>query len=69
MHTFSWNGPGYFMGVNTNRTYDFQSVQTSCSFIINIDSWIRSVEPGQLASSKPADLDMHCFQKRVYNFE
>ena len=27
-----------------------------------------SVDPDQLAM-KPADQDLHCFQKRLYNFE
>ena len=25
-----------------------------------------SVDPDQLASEKPADLDLHCFQNRIY---
>ena len=25
-----------------------------------------SVDPDQLASQKPADLDLHCFQSRIY---
>ena len=25
-----------------------------------------SVDPDQLASHKPADLDLHCFQNRIY---
>ena len=28
-----------------------------------------NVDPDQLAPMKPADQDLHCFQKRVYNFE
>ena len=28
-----------------------------------------SVDPDQLASSKIADLDLHCLQMRVQNFE
>ena len=26
----------------------------------------KSVDPDQLASEKPADLDLHCFQNRIY---
>ena len=31
-----------------------------------ISSVEKSVDPDQLASEKPADLDLHCFQNRIY---
>ena len=27
-----------------------------------------NVDPDQLASLKPADLDLHCFQNRIYGY-
>ena len=29
--------------------------------------WRKSVKPDQLASQKPADLDLHCFQNWIYS--
>ena len=34
--------------------------------VISIYSQAESVDPGQLASEKPDDLDLNCFQDRIY---
>ena len=43
-----------------NTPIQFLFNQTSKQSKINI------VDPDQLASEKPADLDLHCFQNRIY---
>ena len=39
------------------------AVDTNDWFISRVDN---SVDPDQLASQEPADLDLHCFQNRIY---
>ena len=37
-----------------------------CNMYAFTSKFENSVDPNQLASQKPADLDLHCFQNRVY---
>ena len=48
-----------FCSINFNT--GFQSLV--CFFTSRVGN---SVDPDQLASEKPADLDLHCFQNRIY---
>ena len=44
----------------------FRRIPVTCVFTGRVDN---SVGPDQLASQKPADLDLHCFQKGGLNCE
>ena len=40
-------------------------IQLKCIILV-VCIHLNSVDPERLASEKPADLDLHCFQNRIY---
>ena len=59
----------YHAGYNLYTTFSpnfFPNLTCLIPFISMLLHVENSVDPDQLASEKPADLDLHCFQNRIY---
>ena len=54
----------YFMYYIHSNIHLVNMQQFSCKHILSIRVE-NSVDPDQMASSRPADLDIYCFQKRI----
>ena len=50
----------------TPPRFHLTNLQDSYNQHVNKSRMENSVDPDQLASEKPADLDLHCFQDRKY---
>ena len=60
------NNSGHFYVLQSSFNFYHINLKDSSYWHILTSKVENSVDPGQLASQKPADLDLHCFQNRIY---
>ena len=63
----SLNLAGYFYVLNSSPIFLKIKSNYSSYMLVFTSRMENSVDPDQLASQKPADLDLHCFQDRIFS--